>query len=75
MQEMVNWYATRRHYVGQETDPKRSINQYVSLCGRAYGDGFERHAKRVQGYGGRPVEYAALPLCRFCERIAARADA
>ena len=74
MQEMVNWYATRRHYVGRELGSQTWV-QFRSLCGKAAGDSLEKDAERRLRMRRPTIDYAALPMCKFCERIAARADA
>ncbi len=66
MQEIVNWYGTRRHFA----DPGSSeIGGAVkALCGRTWGYTEESHARVV--YRIRPLKIHTRPMCKYCQRMA-----
>ena len=67
----VNWYATRRHLVSDQTDYRG--NQKWSLCGTADVTTIEKHAEQRKRWTDRPKDYDAIPRCKFCERKAGTA--
>lgn len=70
--EIVNWYATRRHYAG--AGAADSGARWWALCGKTIGFSVESDSARRREHGWRQPDYAALPLCKFCERKAAAED-
>lgn len=66
MIEIVNWYATRKHYA-DTTSPQRG--GYTSMCGKVYAaETVEEDAAYRAKHGLRTKSYDDLPLCKFCER-------
>lgn len=63
----VNWYATRRHLPSTE-QVYRGVPR--SLCGRADLDTIQMDAERRRNLGRKPVNYDAIPKCKFCQRKA-----
>ena len=73
--EIVNWGATRRHYATQaqaEALGRRAEGRLAGLCGKVWGchtlAGDKLMRERFANLPER--DYAALPLCKFCERKA-----
>ena len=72
--ELVNWHATRRHYSTQahvEALGSRAEGRIRGLCWKVW------NCRTVEGDKIRrarvslpPRDYANLPLCEFCERLA-----
>ena len=68
--EIVNWGATRRHYATQAWVEAAHEGDIPGLCGQVYGhtvwwDRMLRERARLP-----EMDYATLPLCKFCERKA-----
>lgn len=66
--EIVNWDATRRHYATQAWVEKVHEGDIPGLCGKVYGRTVGRDRMLRERARLPERDYAALPLCKFCER-------
>ena len=69
--EIVNWGATRRHYATQAwVESLQYAADYLGLCHTAYGRTIERDRMLRKRARLPERDYAALPLCKLCEKKA-----
>ena len=68
--EIVNWDATRRHYATQAWVEWVHEGDIPGLCGKVYGRTIEWDRMLREEHVVPKRDYAALPLCKFCERKA-----
>lgn len=76
--EIVNWYATRRHYADETSERnyrdyrgRTLFTGFASVCGKAWGcKSLEDDAAYRKRKNLSPRDYPSLPLCKFCERVA-----
>ena len=68
--EIVNWGATRRHYATQAWVEWVHEGDIPGLCGKVQGHTVGWDSMLREGRGAPKRDYAALPLCKFCERKA-----
>lgn len=64
---MVGWHANRLHYIGAESVARHRPTYCSSLCGTVYGLPIEVDRDRRKGC---EIDYARLPFCKLCERVA-----
>ena len=68
--EIVNWDATRRHYATQAWVEAVHEGDIPGLCRKVYGRTIEWDRMLREERRAPKRDYAALPLCKFCERKA-----
>ena len=68
--EIVNWDATRRHYATQAWVEAVHEGDIPGLCRKVYGRTIERDRMLREEHVAPKRDYAALPLCKFCEKKA-----
>ena len=68
--EIVNWGATRRHYATQAWVEAVHDGDIPGLCRKVYGHTIALDSILRERASLPERDYAALPLCKFCEKKA-----